>query len=245
MKTLKAATSSDKFVENFINLKKHISEPQPTDSIQLQCANCKLTIQVDGFFEIHDVLHTEIYRVIDGIIRKSISKHYNANEKCVSSSVFIHPLIGTPQRFIFKFKDSPINLLNQDFNFAGDYYEASIQVLSKDSNMNAIFAIYEKSNERKFSKIIMENLNNLGLNLEVSAEKLEIWQLPIVNTVANVMISQQEQETLLAENMKCLENSILRDLTLEENMSINLEVYENGDVNQANLEVTYKNVNHV
>ena len=158
--------------------------------------------------------------------------------------MFIHPLIGTPQRFIFKFKDSPINLLNQDFNFAGDYYEASIQVLSKDSNMNAIFAIYEKSNERKFSKIIMENLNNLGLNLEVSAEKLEIWQLPIVNTVANVMITQQEQETLLAENMKRLENSILRDLTLEENMSINLEVYENGDVNQANLEVTYKNINH-
>ena len=91
--------------------------------------------------------------------------------------------------------------------------------------MNAIFAIYEKSNERKFSKIIMENLNNLGLNLEVSAEKLEIWQLPIVNTVANVMISQQEQETLLVENMKCLENSILRDLTLEQNMPINLEVY--------------------
>ena len=87
MKTLKAATSSDKFLEHFINLKKLISEQQPTDSIQLQCANCKLTIQVDGFFEIHDVLHTEIYRVIDGIIRKSISKHYNAKDSFLNSKI--------------------------------------------------------------------------------------------------------------------------------------------------------------
>ena len=227
MKTVKALTSSDKFLENFINLKKYLTEPKPTDTIQMQCGNCKLAIQIDGFLEIHDVLDTEIYRIIDGIIRKSISKHYKANVKCVSSSVFIHPLIGTPQRFILQFKDSPIHLLNTDFNFAGDWYEASIQVLSKDSNTNAIFVIYEKSNERNFSKMIMENLNNLGLILDVSSEKLEIWQLPIVNSIANAMIAQQEQETLLADNMKLLENSLLRDMTMEENVSVNQDVNEN------------------
>ena len=76
MKTVKALTSSDKFLENFSNLKKYLTEPKPTDTIQMQCGNCKLAIQIDGFLEIHDVLDTEIYRIIDGIIRKSISKHY-------------------------------------------------------------------------------------------------------------------------------------------------------------------------
>ena len=73
----------------------------------------------------------------------------------------------------------------------------------------------------------MENLNNLGLILDVAPEKLEIWQLPIVNSIANAMITQQEQETLLADNMKLLENSLLRDMTLEENVSVNQEVNEN------------------
>ena len=75
--------------------------------------------------------------------------------------------------------------------------------------------------------MIMENLNNLGLILDVSSEKLEIWQLPIVNSIANAMIAQQEQETLLADNMKLLENSLLRDMTMEENVSVNQDVNEN------------------
>ena len=114
-----------------------------------------------------------------------------------------------------------------DLTCAGDWYEASIKVMPMESNRNVIFVLYEKSNDRPFSKIIIQNLDILESRLDDCGEKLEIWQIPIVKSIADVMISQQEQETMLADNMKRMEDLILKDIDIGEKMGSNQEVNEN------------------
>ena len=51
--------------------------------------------------------------------------------------------------------------------------------------------------------------------------------MPIVKSIADVMISQQEQETMLVDNMKRMEDMILKDIDIGEKMGSNQEVNEN------------------
>ena len=147
-------------------------------------------------------------------------------------SVYIDPLIGTPKQFIFSFPSpgSDIQYIS-DFTFAGDCYKASIKVMPTESNRNVIFVLYEKSNDTTFSKLIMQNLNMLESKLDDSGENLEVWQMPFVKSLADVMISQQEQEAILVDNMKRMEDLLLKDVDIGEKMCSNHELNENVNSN--------------
>ena len=227
MKTIKTFASSERFLSTFLKLRNQSNVPLKTEGIQLQCDCCKIPIKIIEIFEMDKVIDKRIDIVIDEILRNSICDHYKDNRQCALSSVYIHPLIGTPQHFIFSFPipGSDVQYIN-DFTFAGDWYEATIKVMPIESNRNVIFLLYEKYNERKLSKMIMNNLNILESNLDDYAEKLEVWQIPLVKTIADIMISQQEQETLLVANMKCMEGLILKDIDTEEDIGSNREVHE-------------------
>ena len=95
-----------------------------------------------------------------------------------------------------------------------------------ESNRNVIFVLYEKSNDTTFSKLIMQNLNMLESKLDNSGENLEVWQMPFVKSLADVMISQQEQEIMLVHNIKRMENMILKDLEIGGKISSSQEANE-------------------
>ena len=84
----------------------------------------------------------------------------------------------------------------------------------------------EKSNDSPFSKIIIQNLDILESRLDDCGEKLEVWQMPIVKSIADVMISQQEQEIMLVHNIKRMENMILKDLEIGGKICSNQEANE-------------------
>ena len=228
MKTIKTFASSEKFLSTFLKLTKQVNDPHKIVGICMQCNSCKSPIRINEVFKLDKTLDKGIDLIIDERVRNSILDHYKQNQQCASSSVYIDPLIGTPKQIIFSCPVPGTDMqFISDFTFAGDWYVASIKVMPMESNRNVIFVLYEKSNDRPFSKIIIQNLDILESRLDDCGEKLEVWQMPIVKSIADVMISQQEQETMLADNMKRMEDLILKDIDIGEKMGSNQEVNEN------------------
>ena len=227
MNTIKTIASSEKFLSTFFKLTEQVIDPLKIVGIHLQCNSCKIPIIINEIFKIDETLDKGIHIIIDERVWNSIWDHYKQNQQCASSSVYIDPLIGTPKQFIFSFPSpgSDIQYIS-DFTFAGDCYKASIKVMPTESNRNVIFVLYEKSNDTTFSKLIMQNLNMLESKLDDSGENLEVWQMPFVKSLADVMISQQEQEIMLVHNIKRMENMILKDLEIGGKICSNQEANE-------------------
>ena len=202
--------------------------PLPTDIIVFQCDHCKadLPLNVDGVLQVDKSLDTELSIVIDELSKSLLEAHYKQSEKCVASKMHIHPAFGTPQNIILSLPESDSNLIGQ-LKINCDTYTVDITVMTTDNK--AIFVLYEKANdvEKTFSRFIECNFNTfLNIEPDKQTHQLEVWQLPIVTSIANTMISQQEEETQLVSNMKDMEKFIMKNIIDEESLPGNQQGQE-------------------
>lgn len=221
MKTMKSMVSSKIFLSNFMKLKKQMSGSLPTDVIIFQCDNCKsnLPLNIDGVIQLEADLEKELSTLIDEMSKSLIEAHCKESEKCVSSNINIHQEFGTPQNIILSFSETNICYV-KEFTIAGDSYKVDITVSPMASDNKAIFVLYNKATggERMYSKFIECNFGTfLNIDWDEKTQELEVWQLPMVKSVANMMISQQEQEIMLMSNMKDMEHFIIKNI-LDEKM---------------------------
>ena len=205
-----------KIALKFIMLKHRIKEQLPTDVILFQCCHCKseLLLNINGVIKVYEALDQELSKIIDEMCKTLIKDHHLQSKKCVSSEMNIHSLLGTPQNIILSFPESDIIHL-KDFIIEGDNYKVDVAITPMTSDTKAIFVLYHKVKdaERKYSNFIKCYFNTfLKVEGDKHAHQLEVWQLPIVNSVTDIMISHQEEETLLVSNKKDMEKFIMESI---------------------------------
>ena len=80
------------------------------------------------------------------------------------------------------------------------------------SSKKSTFVLYKdrKSVDNSYTNFILQHFElSLNVNHDKKVSKVEVWQAPEVICIANAMIAEQEENTLLSSNIKEKENYIL------------------------------------
>jgi hypothetical protein len=166
---MKTKVSSETFLSNFKKLKSRMRDPLPTDVILFQCENCQtnLPLNSDGVLPVDEPLEQELSIVIDEMLKSLIDTHIKESDKCASSKMHIHPVLGTPKNICLSFPVSDTRYI-RDFQLAGDCYKVNCQVTQVNSDYKAIFVLYQNENhsENTYSEFINCNFDNF-LNTEL------------------------------------------------------------------------------
>ena len=169
METMKTTVSSGTFISNFKKLRSRMTDPLPSDVILFQCENCQtnLPLNSDGVLPVDEPLEQELAIVIDEMLKSLIDTHIKQSDKCASSKMHIHPVLGTPKNICVSFPVSDTRYI-RDFQLAGDCYKVNCQVTQVNSDYKAIFVLYQNENhsENTYSEFINCNFDNF-LNTEL------------------------------------------------------------------------------
>ena len=178
MESIKTSVSSILFLENFLELKKKMTFPLPSDLILYQCENCNINLSFNnnGVIEIPRALDKHVGCMIDDMLKCFIENHANENYKC-SSMICIHPF-GAPNNIIVSFPESDQVHIKQ-FKIGIDSYQVKLVITTE--NNKSIFALYQKENflENEYSEFVECNFNTF-LNVRVN-DKDKIFEEIIVD----------------------------------------------------------------
>ena len=172
-----ATVSSETFLLNFKELKSRMRTTLPTDTILFQCQNCNvnLTLNRDGVLQMDVHLEEEMTIRVEKMLKGLIGNHIKQCGQCESSSMYIHPVIGTPKHICVSFPESDTCFIN-DFELEGDTYKTSIIVVNSESK--AIFALYNKDTygEKTYLEFIKCNFDTfLDTEAIEPEENFEEW----------------------------------------------------------------------
>ena len=211
--TLNSDVSSSILRSNIIMMLNSCRGLLSTDVIHFECNQCKqdLPLNSDGLICLDVELNTDIGNVLNQLLESMLLEHKQKSEKCSFASMSINRNFGTPNCLLFSFPESYDTFL-KCFKIDEFFFEIEMKITLIGSSKKSTFVLYkdQKSVDNSYTNFILQHFElSLNVNHDKKVSKVEVWQEPEVICIANAMIAEQEENTLLSSNIKEKENYIL------------------------------------
>ena len=204
--TLNSDVSSSILRSNIIMMLNNCRSLLSTDVIHFECNQCKqdLPLNSDGLICLDVELNMDIGNVLNQLLESMLLEHKQ-------TSMSINRNFGTPNCLLFLFPESFDTFL-KCFKIDEFVFEIEMKITLIGSSKKSTFVLYKdrKSVDNSYTNFILQHFElSLNVNHDKKVSKVEVWQEPEVICIANAMIAEHEENTLLSSNIKEKENYIL------------------------------------